>query len=372
MDKLRVDGRLDLEGSRSAGEGPVVPPLFVSHECLHLQYEAAFVRPCGEPSSTSSAGCSLALEKDLEDNHISYGNSSSPISQTQQQQQTSLPHYSGGAHLLWVGDRTRGQDEAHVEFLRGLRNPVAIKVGSSAEPDDVVGTLRVLQSTEDRAVVVITRMGVAKVKDRLPKLLKAVKGALDLRPVVWLCDPMHGNTKSVSVSISRKEEAADDDSSSSSVSSSTSPSCSVSETNGGATLYSEDNDDEEGEQTDTANTFCSASANRLAQQQLTSQTELERITQKDLKVKTRYVVDMLNEVQETARIHLSHGTIMHGKAMIRRIRESYNWVVLLYLFSCFPGSRCALVLFPFLGGLFFTSFSLFSIVFSFPFFPPCC
>ena len=101
--------------------------------------------------------------------------------------------YDCSAHMLWVGDRTRDPDGAHVEFLAGLRNPVGCKVGPTASVDDV---LRLCDRLDpDRVpgrLTIISRMGAAKVGDALPPVLRAVRDSG--HPVVWACDPMHGNT----------------------------------------------------------------------------------------------------------------------------------------------------------------------------------
>jgi len=101
--------------------------------------------------------------------------------------------YDCSAHLLWVGDRTRQLDGAHVEFLAGVRNPVGIKLGPTAEPDDVVALCRRLDPARTSGrLTLISRMGKDAVARRLPPLLAAVRDAG--HPVVWACDPMHGNT----------------------------------------------------------------------------------------------------------------------------------------------------------------------------------
>jgi 3-deoxy-7-phosphoheptulonate synthase len=101
--------------------------------------------------------------------------------------------YDCSAHFLWAGERTRQPDGAHVEFLRGIHNPVGAKLGPTATPDDVLALCEALNP--DRVpgrLTFITRMGSAHVADRLPPLLAAVRDAE--HPVVWACDPMHGNT----------------------------------------------------------------------------------------------------------------------------------------------------------------------------------
>jgi len=101
--------------------------------------------------------------------------------------------YDCSAHMLWVGERTRQIDGAHVEFLRGVGNPVGCKVGRTATTDEVLGLCEALNP--DRVpgrLTLITRMGADAVEATLPPLLRAVRDAG--HPVVWACDPMHGNT----------------------------------------------------------------------------------------------------------------------------------------------------------------------------------
>ncbi|MEL7206929.1 MAG: 3-deoxy-7-phosphoheptulonate synthase class II, partial [Actinomycetota bacterium] len=101
--------------------------------------------------------------------------------------------YDCSAHMLWIGERTRQLDGAHIEFLRGVRNPIGCKVGPDATPDDVVALCEVLDPHRDAGrLTLISRMGADTVAERLPVLLTAVRDAG--HPVVWACDPMHGNT----------------------------------------------------------------------------------------------------------------------------------------------------------------------------------
>ncbi len=101
--------------------------------------------------------------------------------------------YDTSAHLLWVGDRTRQVDGAHVEFLRGIANPVAMKVGPSMDADDLLRLIDALNPDDEAGrLTLIARMGADDVERRLPPLVRAVKG--QGRTVVWTCDPMHGNT----------------------------------------------------------------------------------------------------------------------------------------------------------------------------------
>ncbi len=105
--------------------------------------------------------------------------------------------YDCSAHMLWIGDRTRQPDHAHVEFLRGVKNPVGVKVGPSTGIDDLMRLIDIL-NPENQAgrLTLIARMGADKILDKLPPLVRAVKESG--RSVVWSSDPMHGNTTTAS------------------------------------------------------------------------------------------------------------------------------------------------------------------------------
>ena len=101
--------------------------------------------------------------------------------------------YACSAHFLWIGDRTRQPDGAHVEFLRGVKNPIGLKVGPSTSADDLLRLIDVLNPHDEPGrLTLISRMGADKVGRLLPPLLRAVRR--EGRRVLWLCDPMHGNT----------------------------------------------------------------------------------------------------------------------------------------------------------------------------------
>ncbi len=106
---------------------------------------------------------------------------------------TTGDYYATSGHMLWIGDRTRQPDHAHVEYFRGIKNPIGIKCGPSLDPDELIRLLDIL-NPEDEAgrITLIARFGAGKVADHLPKLVQAVQRAG--RSVVWSCDPMHGNT----------------------------------------------------------------------------------------------------------------------------------------------------------------------------------
>jgi 3-deoxy-7-phosphoheptulonate synthase len=102
--------------------------------------------------------------------------------------------YASSAHFLWVGDRTRFAASAHVEYLRGLTNPIGIKCGPTLGPDLLMRLLDILNPAREAGrITLISRMGLAEVERALPPLLKAV--AAEGHPVLWACDPMHGNTE---------------------------------------------------------------------------------------------------------------------------------------------------------------------------------
>lgn len=106
---------------------------------------------------------------------------------------TSGRWYDTSAHLVWIGDRTRQPDGAHVEFCRGVENPVGVKCGPSLTPDDLLRLLDRLNPREEPGrIVLISRFGAEKIERGLPRLISAVKSAG--RQVVWSSDPMHGNT----------------------------------------------------------------------------------------------------------------------------------------------------------------------------------
>jgi 3-deoxy-7-phosphoheptulonate synthase len=100
--------------------------------------------------------------------------------------------YDCSAHMLWIGDRTRFDGSAHVEFLRGVGNPIGMKCGPSLEPDALLRMLDTLNPAREAGrMTLISRFGHDKVEDGLPRLVRAVQR--EGHPVVWSCDPMHGN-----------------------------------------------------------------------------------------------------------------------------------------------------------------------------------
>ncbi len=100
--------------------------------------------------------------------------------------------YDVSSHMLWIGDRTRQVDGAHVEFLRGVKNPIAFKAGPTMDPDDLLKLCDILNpDNEAGRINVIVRMGANKVAEGMPPLIRAVER--EGKKVLWSCDPMHGN-----------------------------------------------------------------------------------------------------------------------------------------------------------------------------------
>ena len=105
---------------------------------------------------------------------------------------TGLP-VAGSGHFIWIGDRTRQPDGAHVEFLRGVGNTIGVKVGPTTSSEDLIRLLDILNPDNDPGRLnLIVRMGADKVGDHLPQLIRAVEG--EGKQVLWSCDPMHANT----------------------------------------------------------------------------------------------------------------------------------------------------------------------------------
>ena len=106
---------------------------------------------------------------------------------------TSGDWYGTSGHMIWIGDRTRQPDHAHIEYCRGIKNPLGLKCGPSMTPDGLIELIDLLNpENEPGRLTLIARFGAEKVGDHLPKLIRAVQK--EGRKVVWSCDPMHGNT----------------------------------------------------------------------------------------------------------------------------------------------------------------------------------
>jgi 3-deoxy-7-phosphoheptulonate synthase len=113
-------------------------------------------------------------------------------------------HYNLTTHLPWIGERTRDVDGAHVEYFRGIRNPVGVKVGPKAKPDEVIALLdRLNPRNEAGKIVIISRCGAGQVAAALPPMVEAIRR--EGRTVLWVCDPMHGNGRVVRSTVKTRD-----------------------------------------------------------------------------------------------------------------------------------------------------------------------
>ncbi len=142
--------------------------------------------------------CGLTPEKSPELRETDFYTSHEALLLNYEQALTRVDSLSGewydcSAHMVWIGDRTRNIDEAHIEFARGIKNPIGMKCGPTMETDDLIRLIDVLNpENEPGRLTLIARMGHDKVEEMLPRLVQAVQR--EGRKVVWSCDPMHGNT----------------------------------------------------------------------------------------------------------------------------------------------------------------------------------
>ncbi len=155
--------------------------------CARLDETLAFMEACGLTSEATPQ----IRETDFFTSHealiLPYEQSLTRVDST------TGDWYDCSAHMLWIGDRTRQPDGAHVEFMRGVGNPIGCKAGPTTAPDDLLRLIDTLNPTNEPGhLTIITRMGAGEVESKLPPLLRAVKR--EGRSVVWLCDPMHANT----------------------------------------------------------------------------------------------------------------------------------------------------------------------------------
>ncbi|KAJ6514361.1 DAHP synthetase [Mycena vitilis] len=143
---------------------------YTSHEGLMLEYEQALTRAFAVPGASSS-------DKAKEE-----GNKEGKA------------FYNTSAHFLWIGDRTRQLTGAHVEYFRGIRNPIGVKVGPSMPAEELVRLLDIINPRKEAGrVTLITRFGAGKIDEHLAGHIAAVQASG--HGVVWICDPMHGNTQ---------------------------------------------------------------------------------------------------------------------------------------------------------------------------------
>jgi 3-deoxy-7-phosphoheptulonate synthase len=169
---------------------------FAERSPLAARYKDLAARIDETLSFMAACGMTSATTRDLRetDFYISHEALLLPYEQALARVDSTTGNWYGcSAHFLWIGDRTRQAEGAHVEFLRGLQNPLGMKVGPTQEADDLLRILDILNpGNEAGRITLITRMGADKIANRLPPLVRAVERSG--HKVVWLSDPMHGNT----------------------------------------------------------------------------------------------------------------------------------------------------------------------------------
>lgn len=164
---------------------PLVHKFDSMAEAIYQSLE--FMRACGLDSSRFPQLHQVDLYTSHEGLLLDYESALTRVDSLTQQ------WYNCSAHMLWIGDRTRQIDGAHVEYFRGVRNPIGVKVGPTCDPDSLRSLITALNpENEPGRIVLITRFGAEKIAGFLPGLVRRTKemGA----DVVWSCDPMHGNT----------------------------------------------------------------------------------------------------------------------------------------------------------------------------------
>ena len=147
----------------------------------------AFMRACGVNADSVASLRSTDLYTSHEALLLGYEQAMTRVDST------SGDWYATSGHMIWIGDRTRQPDHAHVEFCRGVKNPLGLKCGPSLEPDGLLRLIDILNpDNEPGRMTLIARFGADKVGEYLPRLIRAVER--EGKVVVWSCDPMHGNT----------------------------------------------------------------------------------------------------------------------------------------------------------------------------------
>ncbi|KAJ2482456.1 hypothetical protein EV174_003207 [Coemansia sp. RSA 2320] len=170
-------GFMDVVGATGQEAAVRTADVYTSHEALLLDYEQALTRPVAKAQPGARRGSA-------------YEPSTPPRLRVAPEL---CDFYNMSAHFIWIGDRTRQLDGAHVEYFRGVRNPVGVKVGPTMDPAELVRALDILDPLEEPGrVTLITRYGAEKIAQFLPAHVEAVL-ATRHRPV-WCCDPCHGNT----------------------------------------------------------------------------------------------------------------------------------------------------------------------------------
>ena len=204
---LRFMQTIGADGAASSLE---TVDLYTSHEGLLLEYEQSLTRKLPNPPSHAAITAYTASRPTTPsttpatnppsyhpDHHHPNRFPSAPTSSW----------YNTSAHFLWIGDRTRQLGGAHVEFFRGIENPIGIKVGPSMEATELVSLLDIVNPLRQIGkVTLITRYGESQISAKLPSHIRAVRASGHV--VIWQCDPMHGNTLSTPSGIKTRQFAS--------------------------------------------------------------------------------------------------------------------------------------------------------------------
>ncbi|RAL16012.1 3-deoxy-7-phosphoheptulonate synthase class II [Aspergillus homomorphus CBS 101889] len=169
--------------------------VYTSHEGLLLEYETSLTRLLRNPAPPTPAAPAFSLFSPPPPETTTTTTTTTSTTPQPPPSHAIKSYYATSAHFLWIGDRTRQLDGAHVEFFRGLANPIGIKIGPSMTPEELTQLLDVVNPfREVGKVTLISRYGASKIAAHLPAHIEAVQRAGHLP--VWQCDPMHGNTQS--------------------------------------------------------------------------------------------------------------------------------------------------------------------------------
>lgn len=184
------------------GSGLETVDLFTSHEGLLLEYEQALTRRLRRPQNTPSQIPDLTSLKAKVNGAPSKAHSHYVRKSSVSTSNPLMSHYNTSAHFIWIGDRTRQLTHAHVEYFRGISNPIGVKLGPTMPPEDIVPLLDILNPTQEIGkIVLITRYGHDKIREHLPAHIRAVQASRHNGTVVWQCDPMHGNGRNATFTV---------------------------------------------------------------------------------------------------------------------------------------------------------------------------
>ncbi|KAL6059565.1 Phospho-2-dehydro-3-deoxyheptonate aldolase [Balamuthia mandrillaris] len=190
-----TDGLSFLSSIQAETEATRSVFLFTAHEGLLLDYEAALTTKVNTVDLLKGSAASAfgSMERHRQRTNSGKVREDDLVDDGEE-------YYNLGSHFLWIGDRTRQLDGAHVEYFRGIANPIGVKVGPSMQPEELQAVIRALNpNKEPGRLTLITRYGASKIADKLPAHIRAAQETGI--PVLWISDPCHGNTEVVSTGL---------------------------------------------------------------------------------------------------------------------------------------------------------------------------